>query len=156
MRNITWSDLTIQDLTKSYKDWAWLLGNVHIKPLMITKFGDLFYQTVNGEVYFLDTIEGTDSYICSSNEEFVKFINEKENIEHYLFSNLVYDLINQGKVPAAHQCYSYKVLPVLGGQIGIENVEIMDAVVSISITGQVHRQVRDLPEGTVIKGFKLS
>jgi hypothetical protein len=63
-------------------------------------------------------------------------------------------LINQGKVPAAHQCYSYKLLPVLGGEMRAENVEIMDVDVGISITCQIHRQVKDLPEGTAIKGFK--
>jgi hypothetical protein len=160
-RSVSWDDLTIQvsnisNVTEVYSDWAWLLGDEEIRPIMITKFGDMFYRRLDGQVYFLDTMEGKISCICGSNEDFNAFINKTENIEHYLMSNLIYVLINQGKVTSLYQCYSYKILPVLGGESRAENVEIMDAVVNISITGQIHRQVKDLPEDTVINKFSIT
>jgi Domain of unknown function (DUF1851) len=55
----------------------------------------------------------------------------------------------------ANEVYSFSHPPVLGGQIAVENVETMDFDVSLTITGQLHRQVRDLPPGTQITGFRV-
>ena len=158
MRKVTWDDLTMNisdnDIHSLYEDWTWLVTGM-IKPLMVTKFGDLFYQTEDGNVHFLDTIEGRIVDICSSENEFVTFINQNENVENYLLSYIVFDLVNQDKIPNKQQCYSFVLPPILGGKIESGNVQIMDFVVSVSLTGQIHRQVKDLPEGAQILGFKI-
>lgn len=158
MRKVTWDDLTIDltniDVREVYEDWNWLV-NEKIMPLMMTKFGDLFFIKENGKVYFLDTIEGEVKSICNSKEEFVAFINQKENIENYLLSYIIVDLINNNHIPSSKECYSFETPPILGGKIEADNVTIMSILVSISITGQIHRQVKDLPEGAAISGFKI-
>jgi len=53
------------------------------------------------------------------------------------------------------QVYSHKQLLVLGGADDIENVEASDVSVHISIHGQVHQQVRDLPEGTPVSEIRI-
>jgi len=45
---------------------------------------------------------------------------------------------------------SFKVAPVLGAAIAVENIEVMDFEVIVHIAGQLHRQVGDLPPGSRI------
>ena len=55
-----------------------------------------------------------------------------------------------------NQCYAFKIAPILGGKIEVDNVEVMDLSVWLHMIGQVHFQVKDLPEGTEINGFKIT
>ena len=45
--------------------------------------------------------------------------------------------------------------PILGGELSVSNIQVIDFVVSINILGQLHRQVRDLPPGTRISKFRF-
>ena len=51
---------------------------------------------------------------------------------------------------------SFKVAPVLGTAIAVENIEVMDFEVIVHLTGQLHRQVRDMPSGSRITGFTIA
>jgi hypothetical protein len=42
---------------------------------------------------------------------------------------------------------------VFGAPVAVENLELMDFEVYLSLQGQLHRQVKDLPPGTRITGF---
>jgi hypothetical protein len=45
---------------------------------------------------------------------------------------------------------------VLGGEFTLDNIQPLDASVHFSLLGQIHRQVRELPEGTSISGVNIS
>ena len=53
----------------------------------------------------------------------------------------------------AGQVYGYKTPPVLGGGFDISNLEVADVAVHFSVLGQVHRQVRNLPDGTPVSSI---
>ena len=56
---------------------------------------------------------------------------------------------------AALQVYWRRTPLVLGGADEIDNVEVTDVVVHLSIHGQVHQKVRDLPEGTSVSDVRI-
>ena len=60
------------------------------------------------------------------------------------------DLIEKGMNLKENQVYSYKRMPILNGDYSLENFEMTDISVHFSMTGQICRQVKDLPEGTRI------
>ena len=60
-----------------------------------------------------------------------------------------------GLVLSEANVYSFKLPPVLGGQFEISNIEATNFVVSTNIAGQIHKQVKDLPEGAQITGFSI-
>ena len=62
----------------------------------------------------------------------------------------------QGMVPSDGQVLGFKVAPILGGAIVVENIEVIDFVVSVNLAGQLHQQVRNMPPGTRISGFTLA
>jgi hypothetical protein len=43
----------------------------------------------------------------------------------------------------------------LGGEISLENIQVMDFVTAVNIAGQIHQQIRDLPPGTRIEDVKV-
>ena len=53
------------------------------------------------------------------------------------------------------QLFSYKKLPIIGGDYSLDNFEPTDMEVHFSFAGQIHNQVKDLPVGTKIKEFKF-
>ena len=160
MRNLTWDDITIDfseiNIPELYSHWSWLFDFTEpIRPLMMSTFGDLFFQKKDMKVYFIDTIEGTLSEFAESESEFIKLINTPENIENFLLSNLVLTLIENNKILTKGKSYSFEIPMILGGKETTDNVEISDLVVWVSIIGQIHKQVKDLPIGTKISGFKM-
>jgi hypothetical protein len=51
--------------------------------------------------------------------------------------------------------FSFRTPPALGGEVAVENVEPADLEVHLSTTGQIHRQIADLPEGTPIPQIRI-
>jgi hypothetical protein len=60
-----------------------------------------------------------------------------------------------GLAPGNDQVLSFKVPPVLGGELSTENLEVADFVVSVNVAGQIHDQVRLLPPGAPIAGITI-
>lgn len=156
---LTWDDLLIdfqnQDLLDLYEPWNWLL-NGKFRPIMMSTFGDLFYQEKDKKIYYLDIMEGQEVFIVEDEKNFSDFTNNAENLETYLLSYLVCELKTKGLKIGENQCYAFKIAPILGGKVESNNVEIMYLRVWLHIMGQVHFQIKDLPKGTKIKGFKIT
>jgi hypothetical protein len=155
---LTWDDLLIEDPSLGYErlleDWSWLLKGA-FRVLAASKFGDWFVERPSGPVEMLDAMEGNLREVAPSRAEFQRLINTYEKQEEWLLSELVLALHEKGVVPAAGQCYAFKVPPILAGQVDSESVEVMDLAVWVSICGQLHRQVQAMSPGTRISGLTL-
>ena len=68
---------------------------------------------------------------------------------------LVGALRERGLILAPGQCYSPIHPPVLGGEMVPENFELVSWRVHFYVVGQIHEQVRNLPEGTPITGINI-
>lgn len=133
MRKLTLNDITIDfseiNISELYSDWSWLFDfSEPIRPLMMSTFGDLFFQKKDMKVYYIDTVEGTLTEFAESESEFNKLISVPENMENYLLSNLVFTLIEENKILTKGKAYSFKIPMVHGGKITSDNVEILDIV----------------------------
>ena len=53
------------------------------------------------------------------------------------------------------QCLALKKPIVLGGAVGLENMEVAPIAVHISLLGQTHQQVRQLASDTKVQSVKL-
>ena len=72
-------------------------------------------------------------------------MQQPDNVNQWFIPQLVGDLIAGGKRLAPGQCYSYKIPPVLEGEIAPANFEPTDLSVHFSVLGQIHRQIKDTP-----------
>jgi len=53
-----------------------------------------------------------------------------------------------GLAPGLNEVYDFKITPALGGRVDVSNIGVIDFVVGVNITGQLHDQIRGLPPGT--------
>jgi hypothetical protein len=151
---ITWDDLTVNfesfDPGDLMKGWRWLIDeSMHL--FLVSAIGDMFLQDADGRVYWFDTGTAGLEEVAGSVEEFKKLMVQPENADQWFIPQLVGDLKAAGVELKPGQCYSYKVPPVLGGEIELENFEPADLSVHFGILGQIHEQTKDLPPGTKVK-----
>jgi hypothetical protein len=142
------------DGTRLLDDWQWLLSGSH-RLLAVTRTGDAFVEKADGEVIFLDTLEGALKHAATSQTAFFKLLKAGALDPTWFNPNMVALLETRSEHLAPGQCYSYKIPPVLGGSFESANVKALSAMVHFSIMGQLHEQTRHLPTGTKISHFKI-
>jgi hypothetical protein len=118
--------------------------------------GDAFLVDSSGHVLFLDTLEGAIQEVAPSVSEFAMLIESGANRDKWFLPGLVEAMEVRGEHLQPGQCYSFKLPPVLNGPITAANLHVTDALIHFSIAGQLHEQVRRLPEGTRISRFVVS
>ena len=144
------SGLPPEELNKGLADWRWLVGEGS-QPILLTLSGDLFLENDAGAVVWLETGGGELEVVAASTEEFWLALEVPENRREWLLENVVRDLLAEGHRPGAHECFGYKILPVFGGSYDGANRVSMSATEHISLTGHVHQQIRDLPDGATVQ-----
>lgn len=136
------------DLTSALDDWFWI-GLEGLTPRFATAFGDLVLTGRGGE-WFLDTIGGRLFQIAADEAAVDALLATDQAQLDLLHADLVEAGLNAGLVPSASQVYSFTHPPMLGGQLSGDNLEVGDFQVVMSLGGQIHRQLKDLPDGTPI------
>ena len=158
--SITMNDLTVNsshlNQSELLVDWFWLIGERKL-PILITAMGNAFLQDVdNGTVHVLDPGEGKLRYVAASMEEFQNLLADRAFVYAELMVEGFAGLQRAGSVLAPGQVFGFKQPPVLGGSFDLDNLEATDIEIHFSFSGQIHEQVRDLPEGTVISRVSMS
>lgn len=150
---ITMNDLTISpegiDFESLLEHWTWAMPEP-LRPVLLTAMGDVFAQGESGAVYFIDMISGTISAVANDGASFKNLLTDPEFVTDHMFPSRVVQLRQAGLTLQPAQVYSHKTLLVLGGRDDTDNLEVTDACIHISIHGQVHRQIKDLPDGAPI------
>jgi hypothetical protein len=91
--------------------------------------------------------------IAHSRQAFLTERAKQENLDQWFMADLAMLCWERGLRPGPGQCLSFKIPPVLSGPLEVDNVEVADLMVHESILAQIHRGVKDLPEGTRIDRF---
>lgn len=138
---LTWDDLLIQNITADdvhrwLAEWSWLVSG-QVYPVFMSKFGDWFLRRPDGSTDVLDVMEGTLTTVGATPEDFDGLVNDRAWQEEHLLSWLVYELHQDGKIPAAGQCYGFAPHPAVTGRIDRRDVVILDIIVWQSICSQM-------------------
>jgi hypothetical protein len=141
-------------LSEALADWQWLTELAGKQPLITSAFGDVFLQGNDG-VWFLDTVEGKLSREWDDPAALQEQLNTVEGQDRYLMAGLAVAAFNTGLLPGDRQVLSFKIAPVLGGSFELQNIEVRHLIVTLSIAGQIHQQVKDLPPGSSISGIRV-
>ncbi len=145
-------DISDLDCERLLSDWRWLVDKTY-QPFLMTIFGDWFMESPNGSVFMLDLVSGQLNMISQSISDFDKEKEKLDNLDEWFMADLSYLCHDKGLCPGVGQCLSYKIPPILSGELIPENIDVADIMVHQSIMGQIHMGVKDLPEGTKINKF---
>ena len=155
---ITWSDLKVDcthiDLKKSIESWDWLIGNDKT-PILVSSIGDIFLEDRNEKCYWLNVGEGIIEKVAEDKTEFKEKLTDSEIVSEWFLVELVAELKKGGMELTENMLYGYKKLPVLGGEYEPENFELTDIEVHFELSGQIHKQIKDLPDGAKINNFVI-
>ena len=135
---------------KIVEEWKWLIGD-NLTIILISCIGDLFLIDTDEKIYWLNTGEGKVEFIAKNRTEFNDKLNEKTLVNELFMCDLVERIFESGILLAQNQLLSYKKLPIIGGEYIVENFYKLTIEEHFSITGEIHRQLSNLPNGTKVK-----
>jgi len=136
-----WSDIL--------SDWDWLLPS-EFTVWMVNRFGDVIFVSADRAVHLLDIGAALVKQLAVSREEFIAKVDVDDNADNWLLISLTDKCVASGLKLDRGQCYSFKLTPVFGGEYIVENIHVIDFEVNFSLLAQIHRQIRDLPDGTQV------
>ncbi len=127
--------------------WASILPPT-ARLLRTNLFGDAFLIDDAGAVHMLERGACTCRQIASSEDQFWRALKTDE--EGWQLRRLVDASRAVGKFLADDQCYAFTTLPLFGGSYSEENVWVSSRQEWFSLTADIHRQAKDLPDGAAI------
>ena len=153
-----WQHLVISAVglqTKKWlMEWRWLVPDSYT-PLWLNAFGDWTFSSKDGEIWFLDLLEGSLVRLATSGDKLNELLQCEGNRNRWLMADWVTICEERGLRLAREQCYGWKTAPVLGGAMEFSNIQVFDMGVYQCIMGQVHRQLKKLPQGYVITNMQI-
>jgi hypothetical protein len=141
------------EFERALEAWAWI-GLEGKRPLFASLFGDVFFEAPDG-IWFLSHLDGTLTHEWADRAALDAALATEEGQDEYLLGGLVIGARNAGLVLGPGEVYHFVPPPILGGLIAVENLTVMDFVVSVHIGGQLHDQARHLEPGTPISELRL-
>lgn len=149
---VDFSQLEDDDMVEA---WRWLVGFDKI-PVMVSSIGDMFLKDEAENIYWLDIGEGKFEKIAESIDEFNLKLKDSEQVDEWFLPELIKKIKASGLELKPGFLFGYKKLPILGGEYDPTNFEITDIDVHFALAGQIHEQIKNLPNGTKIRNFSIS
>lgn len=144
---INFQDLDLEDI---FSSWRWRIADQK-GLILISKLGDMFLWGADDAVYWLQTDSGDLTQIAENVEHFERRLIQDEYLDNWFLPKLIKQLEEAGKTLGPNQIYSYKKLPVMGGEYSIDNIDPTDISVHFAFSGQICEQIQNLPDGTKVK-----
>lgn len=145
-------DLAGLDCDALLNDWRWLVPE-NLSPLCMTVFGDWFFRDDRGAVHFLDLAGGRLKEVAHSKEEWQRRCGDPQSRDEWFMPALAEACFQRFTILTPGTCLGYKLPPLVGGTLDVDNIEVTDLVIHQSMIGQLRRGTKDLPEGIRIRTF---
>lgn len=151
---INLDDLTVKfnhiSADKLIKDWSWLIGTDK-KTILVSVIGDMFLTSDNGNVFWLNVGQGILEMIAVDEKEFETKLTDREKVNEWFMIDLTTQLRLSDKKLKYGQIYSYYKLPIIGGAYTVDNFAPLSIEEHFSYLGDIHKQIKDLPDGTKVE-----
>jgi hypothetical protein len=132
------------------ENWTWLIGRDK-KVLLVSAIGDMFLTDKGKRVYWLDVGGGEFTLVADTIEDFEEKLRNVEQVNEWFMLDLATELRHSDNKLKDGQLYSYKMLPIIGGDYATDNFAPLAIVEHFGYTGDIHKQIKDLPDGTKVE-----
>lgn len=147
-------DLTVKfngDISERLtENWTWLIGKDK-KVLLVSAIGDMFLTDSNKKVYWLDVGVGELKLVAGGLQDFEEKLKNIDQVNEWFMIDLITVLRLSGIKLKDGQLYSYKKLPIIGGDYASDNFVPLDIEEHFGYTGDIHKQIKNLPDGTTVE-----
>ena len=148
-------DIPAVDIHRAIDRWNWMsLSGLTV--IAVSAFGEVFLRDGTGAVFQIDTIEGRLLKVASSTRALTAMLQDPQTRDERLLGGLVIGARNRGLILEPGECYDFKIAPILGGQMSLDEIAKFPFVAKLHIAGQIHEQVKNAPPGTTIDQVTIS
>jgi hypothetical protein len=130
--------------------WAWLLP-AEFTVWLMNRYGDLFLVFEDDSVHLMDVANGSLDRLADNRDDFCQRIDQGNNANDWLMIPLVDRLVAAEKDLAPGRCYSFVIPPILGGDYTVGNTATLGVAEHFEVYAAIHKQLRDLPDGTKVR-----
>lgn len=134
------------DILRAIDGWKWL-SLAGLTVIATSAFGELFLLDNAGTVFQIDTIDGSLRKVATSIRELVAMLDSPQVRDDLLFEGLIAGTRNKGLILESGECYDFEIPPILGGSMGVDEIQKLPFVVKLQIAGQLHEQARYMVPG---------
>lgn len=132
------------------ESWGW----VGIEPVEVVgenDFGNLMIKDTAGKYWRLCPEDVYCEVVAENREELDALSTDQEFLEDWYMETLV-EVAKDNLGPLEESRKFYLVIPgALGGEYGINNIKTAPLVEIIRYSGDVGKQIKDLPDGAQVK-----
>lgn len=140
---------TFEQYEHALQTWMWI-GLEDKAPVFASPFGDIFLDSEDG-VWLLDIVDGKLNQLWADLDECVSALNTAAGQQDWLRADLTTAALSKGLRPKSSQILDLAVPAAVGGELTVDNVHVMDFVTAVGMAGQLHDQLRFVPEGATIR-----
>lgn len=94
--------------------------------------------------------------IADSKDHFAELLGQEDDAGNWLLLSLVDECASELPPLTDAQCCGFKIPPLLGGKYTLDNIEPTSLAAHDSLLADIHRQTKDLPDGTKIKAVMIA
>jgi hypothetical protein len=131
-------------------NWSWALSEAS-RVLAQNRFGNVLVERSDGSIWRVCPEDLIASKVAGSEAEIAELWASQEfqtdwTVEAWIeVAESTLGPLEEG------QCYGFKIWPVLGGTYEVKNMAIKPMLEWLAVSGDVGRQIKDLPPGTQIR-----
>lgn len=132
------------------ESWGWI-GINPVEVIGENDFGNLMIKDTDGKFWRLCPEDVYCEIVAQNQEELDTLSKDQEFLEDWYMRALV-DVAQDKLGPLEEGEKYYLVIPgALGGEYGIDNIKTAPLVEIIRYSGDVGKQIKDLPDGAQVK-----
>jgi hypothetical protein len=135
--------------------WTWMLGTNPGTPVAWSLFGDPFFVAPDGRIQRLDILQGNMVDVAKTRAEFQLRAELDSSRVGWFQGPLVDQMIEQGVLRGVGQIYGFRKLPMRGGSMTWDNVELTNPVNYHKVVSQIHQQSQDFPTEIRVSSLNL-
>ena len=140
-------DMIVSAINKS---WNWT-NQIPKEILDINDFGNIIFKSEEGQVFRICPEELDFSLIANTVEEFKVLKKDKDFIIDWEMKTLIDFSNNHLGALKEDEKFCLKLAGVLGGKYEAENLGKISFLELISFSGNLAKQIKDLPDGAKIE-----
>jgi len=141
----------VEELRES---WGWV-GMEPIEVVGENDFGNLMIKDKNGKYWRLCPEELSCEVVAQNRNEFDALSHDQEFLHDWYMKNLVTQAKEMLGPLIEGRKYCLKIPGVLGGEYGGSNLATLSLVELVRFSGDVAKQIKDLPNGAQVQ-FKIT
>ena len=125
---LSWHDLILPEVAVNEEqvlaDWSFLIDRKLDGLVLVSAFGDCFFQAEDESICFLDMTEGTFQKVLDKADDLEEALKNPDLLNEWFMPDILAEILKEMPVRNRSTCFSPKLLPALGGSYEKSNYQL--------------------------------